>query len=94
MAGPNTTTTATLFTCPACQQNVEATFVLEFSLDPSVPVGGGTIGSVAAVAETVGVKVAHDCAPRVVRKHRATKAADDAEAAPASPVPVAANGKG
>lgn len=94
MAAGTTTTTAPLFTCPACEQNVEAVFVLEFALDPTVPAGGAIGNTVAAVATTVGVKVSHDCAPRTTRAHRATKAADDAQASPASPVPVAANGKG
>jgi hypothetical protein len=72
-----TTSEAPLFTCPACDDKVTATFVVALSLDEAAGVNPAD-GTLSALATVVGVKVTHDCAPKVTRKHRATKTAEPA----------------
>ncbi len=66
--------TGPLFTCPGCKEAVTGTVSVEFSLDPdATPSPDGTVVATAVVS---GLKVLHDCVPKVKRKHRATRTAD------------------
>ena len=74
MAAGTTHSTAALFTCPGCEEQVSGTVSVEFTLDPSVLPDAD--GQVTATAKVTGLKVAHDCVPKVTRKHRATRTAE------------------
>ena len=67
-----TTDTRTLLDCPACTKPIVAEIVFDVKLNPVAHPEGElpplTQASVSATLKIAGVRVAHDCLPKVTRR--------------------------
>ena len=67
-----TTNTRTLLDCPACTKPIVAEIVFDVKLNPVAQPEGEllplTQASVSATLKIAGVRVAHDCLPKVTRR--------------------------